>query len=182
VRLPSVRSCPSSSSSSSSRPRVLLLNGPNLNLLGTREPETYGAHTLADVEASARALGAELGCDVECFQSNHEGAILDRVHAFRPGGSDDGDDEDDKQRHRFIVVNPGALTHTSVALRDALTGIGGVPFYEVHISNVHAREEFRHTSRLSDKAAGVVVGLGVHGYEMCLRAGMARHAAAAGKC
>ncbi len=134
---------------------VLLINGPNLNLLGTRKPEFYGSTTLADVEASFRRQGAERGLQVDCFQSNHEGAIIDRIHQCRTDGT------------RFIVINPGAFTHTSVAIRDAFEG-AEVPFVEVHISNVHARDSFRHHSFLSPVAAGIVVGCGVYGYSMAL--------------
>jgi 3-dehydroquinate dehydratase-2 len=141
--------------------KILLLNGPNLNLLGTREPQVYGATTLAEVEADFRAQGAALGAEVDCFQSNHEGALIDRVHAARTDGTG------------FIVINPGALTHTSVALRDALAGVA-IPFIEIHISNVHKREAFRHHSYLSDIAAGVIVGLGVAGYRLALQAAVER--------
>ena len=136
---------------------VLLINGPNLNLLGTREPAIYGAATLADVEAMCRTEGERLGLSVACFQSNHEGALVDRVHAAR------------EEAVRFIVINPGAYTHTSVALRDALAGVA-IPFIELHISNVHRREAFRHHSYLSDLAEGVIVGLGVTGYRLALQA------------
>ncbi len=135
--------------------KILLLNGPNLNLLGTREPQTYGATTLAEVEAMAVAVGAAGGAHVACFQSNHEGALIDRIHDAR--GHVDA-----------IVINPGGLTHTSVALRDALAGVA-IPFVEVHISNVHKREEFRHHSYLSGIAVGVLAGFGVAGYAMALR-------------
>ena len=135
--------------------KILLLNGPNLNLLGTREPQTYGAATLAEVEAQAVAVGAAGGAEVACFQSNHEGALIDRIPAAR--GHVDA-----------IVINPGGLTHTSVALRDALAGVA-IPFVEVHISNVHRREEFRHHSYLSGIAVGVLAGFGVAGYAMALR-------------
>jgi 3-dehydroquinate dehydratase-2 len=141
--------------------KILLLNGPNLNLLGTREPQVYGATTLAEIEADFRAQGAALGAEVDCFQSNHEGALIDRVHAARTDGTG------------FIVINPGALTHTSVALRDALAGVA-IPFIEIHISNVHKREAFRHHSYLSDIAAGVIVGLGVAGYRLALQAAVER--------
>ena len=135
---------------------VLLVNGPNLNLLGTREPGVYGAATLADVQRDCAAEAAALGLSLQCFQSNHEGALLDRIHAARGEGVD------------FIVINPGAFTHTSVALRDALAGVA-IPFVEVHISNVHKREPFRHHSYLSDIADGVIVGLGVAGYRLALQ-------------
>jgi len=141
--------------------KILLLNGPNLNLLGTREPQVYGHDTLADVESRAVALGAARGVAVECFQSNHEGALIDRIHAARLDGTG------------FIVINPGGLTHTSVALRDALAGVA-IPFFEVHVSNVHKREAFRHHSFLSEIAAGVIVGLGVAGYTMALNAAIDR--------
>jgi len=129
---------------------ILLINGPNLNLLGTREPNIYGSTTLADVVKSAETQGSKLGIKVQDFQSNHEGAIIDRIHEARGVC-------------QYIIINPGGLTHTSVALRDALSGVA-IPFLEVHISNVHAREEFRHRSFLSDKAVAVICGLGVYGY------------------
>jgi len=137
--------------------KILVLNGPNLNLLGTREPQVYGSTTLADVEAMCTEHARSLGAEVACFQSNHEGALIDRVHAARGEGV------------KFIVINPGAFTHTSVALRDALAGVA-IPFIEVHISNVHKREAFRHHSYLSDIADGVIVGLGVAGYRLALTA------------
>lgn len=130
---------------------ILLLNGPNLNLLGTREPEVYGSATLADVENAAMAQAAQAGARLTAFQSNHEGALIDRIHAARAEGID------------AIIINPGGLTHTSVALRDALTGVA-IRFVEVHISNIHQREPFRHHSYLSAVAVGVICGLGVHGY------------------
>jgi 3-dehydroquinate dehydratase-2 len=130
---------------------ILLLNGPNLNLLGTREPEVYGSTSLSDVEQAARAQATAAGVRLEHFQSNHEGALIDRIHAARAEGVD------------AIVINPGGLTHTSVALRDALTGVA-IRFIEVHISNIHQREAFRHHSYLSDVAVGVICGLGVDGY------------------
>lgn len=129
---------------------ILLINGPNLNLLGTREPHLYGSTTLSDVEKQSVSQAAELSATLSSFQSNHEGAIVDRIHAAR--GVVDG-----------IVINPGALTHTSVAVRDALLGVE-IPFVEVHVTNVHAREGFRRHSYLSDKAQAVVCGLGVYGY------------------
>lgn len=134
---------------------VLVINGVNLNLLGTREPHIYGAETLSDVEAKLGALAADLGVRLSCFQSNHEGALVDKIQASR--GTVD-----------WMIINAGAYTHTSVAIRDALAGVG-IPFVEVHISNVYAREAFRHHSYLSDKAAGVVVGLGTFGYEAALQ-------------
>ena len=140
---------------------ILLLNGPNLNLLGTREPETYGRLTLADIEQHAATVAERLGCTLECFQSNAEHALIDRIHAARETGIG------------FIVINPGAYTHTSVALRDALLGVA-IPFIEVHLSNVHARENFRHHSYLSDIARGVITGLGAQGYEFAITAA-ARH-------
>lgn len=135
--------------------RLLLVNGPNLNLLGTREPEVYGSQTLADVVALVADAADALGYDVRAVQSNHEGVLIDAVH-------------DAREDCAGVVINPGGLTHTSVALRDALTGVG-LPFAEVHISDVHAREEFRRFSYLSDVAAVVVVGEGVPGYARAVR-------------
>ncbi|KAI6840846.1 hypothetical protein KC367_g5450 [Hortaea werneckii] len=129
---------------------ILLINGPNLNLLGTREPQIYGSTTLQDVENAAKQQGTDLGVTIHTFQSNHEGAIIDRIQEAR-GSS------------QYIIINPGAFTHTSVGIRDALSGVS-IPFVEVHISNVHAREAFRHHSYLSDKAVAVICGLGVYGY------------------
>ncbi|MFJ4658673.1 type II 3-dehydroquinate dehydratase [Nocardia sp. NPDC088792] len=129
---------------------ILVLNGPNLNMLGTRQPEVYGADTLADVVELCRKTAARFGREVEDFQSNHEGALIDRIHAAR--GFVSG-----------LVINPGGLTHTSVALRDALV-IPEVPIVEVHISNVHAREEFRHHSYVSPIATAVIAGMGIQGY------------------
>jgi 3-dehydroquinate dehydratase-2 len=134
---------------------ILLLNGPNLNLLGTREPEVYGRTTLEDVVTAAREQAQKAGARLSHLQSNHEGELIDRIHAAR------GEQVD------AIIINPGGLTHTSVALRDALAGVA-IPFIEVHISNVHAREEFRHHSYLSAIAKGVVCGLGVDGYRAAL--------------
>lgn len=139
--------------------QILLLNGPNLNLLGLREPGVYGHETLADVEASAQQAGARRGASVGCLQSNHEGVLIDRIHAARVDGTD------------FIVINPGGLTHTSVALRDALAAVA-IPFIEVHVSNIHRREAFRHRSFLSALAAGVIVGLGVAGYRIAVEAAL----------
>jgi len=134
--------------------RILLINGPNLNLLGTREPEVYGSTTLADIETEAQQQAAKLSVHLETYQSNWEGAIIDRIHEAR--GKVDA-----------IVINPGALTHTSVALRDALAGVA-IPFIELHITNVHKREPFRHHSYLSDKAEGVICGLGTFGYQVAI--------------
>ncbi|HEY8101548.1 MAG TPA: type II 3-dehydroquinate dehydratase [Burkholderiaceae bacterium] len=134
---------------------ILLLNGPNLNLLGTREPEVYGSSTLADVERAALAQAATAGAKLISFQSNHEGALIDRIQAAKSEGID------------AIVINPGGLTHTSVALRDALAGVA-IPFIEVHISNIHQRESFRHNSYLSSIAVGVICGLGISGYQSAI--------------
>ena len=135
--------------------KLLLLNGPNLNLLGTREPAVYGAATLADIESAATAQAAASGGSLSCFQSNHEGALIDRIHAAREEGIE------------AIVINPGGLTHTSVALRDALAGVA-IPFIEVHISNIYQREEFRHHSYLSALARGTICGLGIDGYRFAI--------------
>ncbi len=134
---------------------LLLLNGPDLNLLGSREPEVYGPTTLAEIERAAVAQAQGMGAQLAHYQSNHEGELIDRIHAARAEGVD------------AIVINPGGLTHTSVALRDALAGVA-IPFVEVHISNIHKRESFRHHSYLSDIAAGVVCGLGVNGYRYAI--------------
>jgi 3-dehydroquinate dehydratase-2 len=134
---------------------VLLINGPNLGALGTRKPEIYGNVTLADVEATLGDEARALGLTLECFQSNHEGAIVDRIHEAKREGC------------RYYIVNAGAYTHTSVAIRDAFESVE-IPFVEVHISNVHAREEFRHHSYLSPIAAAVLVGCGVKGYSLAL--------------
>ena len=135
--------------------KILILNGPNLNLLGSREPQVYGNTTLADVEAMLKTQTTERGVEAECFQSNHEGALIDRIHAARTQGV------------AYIIINPGGLTHTSVALRDALAGVA-IPFIEVHISNVHQREEFRHHSYLSGIAEAVLCGFGTSGYSMAM--------------
>ena len=135
---------------------ILLINGPNLNLLGTREPELYGATTLTDIETGLRQQASGLGHDFDCIQSNAEADLVDRVQAA--AGHVD-----------FILINPGAFTHTSVALRDALLGVA-IPFIEIHISNIHAREEFRRQSYFSDVAAGVIAGLGPQGYSLALQA------------
>ena len=135
--------------------RVLLLNGPNLNLLGLREPGLYGSQTLAAIEADLTRQAEALGVDLACFQSNHEGALVDRIHAAR--GEVDG-----------ILINAGAYTHTSIALRDALLGVA-IPYVELHLSNVHAREAFRHHSVLADKALGVICGFGPGSYGLALQ-------------
>lgn len=135
---------------------ILVLNGPNLNLLGTREPEHYGADTLADIEERLRSMATEAGHELDFFQSNAEHALVDKLHESR-------------QNTHFILINPAAFTHTSVALRDALAAVA-IPFIEVHISNVHARESFRQHSYLSDIARGVICGLGAQGYELALQA------------
>lgn len=136
-------------------PRLLLVNGPNLNLLGTREPDVYGTATLADVERLTAEVAGSLGYEVRAIQSNHEGVLIDAIHAARADCVG-------------IVINPGGLTHTSVALRDALTGVS-LPFAEVHISDVYAREEFRHHSYLHDVAAVRVIGRGIDGYADAVR-------------
>jgi 3-dehydroquinate dehydratase-2 len=135
---------------------IVVLNGPNLNLLGTREPELYGADTLADVHQRLDIIAKTASHQLDFFQSNAEHELVDKIHAIR-GEAD------------FIIINPAAFTHTSVALRDALSAVN-IPFIEVHISNIHARETFRHHSYLSDVAVGVICGLGTHGYELALAA------------
>ncbi|WP_067607886.1 type II 3-dehydroquinate dehydratase [Nocardiopsis listeri] len=140
---------------------VLLLNGPNLNLLGTRDPEQYGTTTLAQVEERVIFLGKELGVEVVCAQSNSEGGMVDHIHSAR--------------HYAGVVMNPGAYAHYSIALRDAIDAVEA-PVVEVHISNVYAREEFRHTSVTAPVAAGYVAGCGIVGYELGLRAVLARAA------
>ncbi|KAJ5915102.1 catabolic 3-dehydroquinase 1 [Penicillium verhagenii] len=134
---------------------VLVINGPNLNLLGTREPEIYGHETLEDVEAAGKKQGNELNAHVDFFQSNWEGAIVDRIQHARTDGTDG------------IVLNPGGFTHTSVAIRDALLGVS-IPFVELHVSNIHAREEWRHHSYFQDKAKAIIAGCGAQGYEYAI--------------
>ena len=143
------------------RPRLLVLHGPNLNLLGTREPKHYGLTTLADINLALAQRAASANVDLEAFQSNHEGALIERVHAAREQGV------------RFILINPAAYTHTSVALRDALAAVA-IPFVEVHLSNVHAREPFRQHSYFSDLAVGVIIGLGSEGYLLALEYALGR--------
>lgn len=145
--------------------KILVLNGPNLNLLGLREPSVYGHTTLAQIDARLQALATELGVSLSTYQSNHEGALVDCIQAARADGTD------------FIVINAGAYTHTSVAIRDALAGVK-ISFVEVHLSNVYKREDFRHHSYLSDLAVGVIAGLGPAGYEAALRFAVPYEAAA----
>lgn len=134
--------------------KILLLNGPNLNMLGKREPHIYGSQTLADIEQHLRGEAQQRGYELDCFQANGEEPLINRIHqAF--------------QNTDFIIINPGAFTHTSVALRDALLSVS-IPFVEIHLSNVHAREPFRHHSYLSDVAKGVICGLGAKGYDYAL--------------
>lgn len=140
---------------------VLVLNGPNLNLLGSREPEIYGRETLADIRTALVQMASFQGHELEFFQSNAEHELIDRIHRARDDGA------------AWILINPGALTHTSIALRDALLGVA-IPFIEVHLSNVHAREAFRNHSYLSDIAVGVITGLGSQGYALALEAAMKR--------
>lgn len=135
---------------------ILLLNGPNLNRLGTREPLVYGSRTLEDIEQELQAMARQQKVALACFQSNHEGALIDRIH----GAADEGVD--------FIIINAGALTHSSIALRDALTAVA-IPFVEVHISNIHRRESFRRVSLLAECAIGSIVGLGPTGYRLALQ-------------
>ena len=134
---------------------ILVIHGPNLNLLGMREPEVYGNLTLDNINQKLIAQAQNASLSLDTFQSNWEGAIVDRIHQAQ------------KEGVQFIIINPAALTHTSVAVRDALLGVA-IPFIEVHLSNVHAREAFRHHSYLSDKAVGVICGLGAKGYSAAL--------------
>ncbi len=141
--------------------RLLLLNGPNLNLLGSREPELYGAAKLPDIEARLNSQAQAAGHSLSCFQSNSEPELIARIHQAQTEGV------------AFILINPAAFTHTSVALRDALLATK-IPFIEIHLSNVHAREQFRHHSYFSDIAVGVITGLGAQGYELALSAALAQ--------
>jgi 3-dehydroquinate dehydratase-2 len=134
---------------------VLVIQGPNLNLLGMREPEVYGKATLDDIHQKLAKLAKQVDISLETYQSNHEGELIDRVQKAKKDGVS------------FIIINPGGFTHTSVALRDALAGVA-IPFIEVHLSNIHQREEFRKHSYFSDLAMGVICGLGAHGYELAL--------------
>jgi len=144
---------------------VLVLHGPNLNLLGTREPGVYGSTTLDQINAELTQIAQEAGKALQSFQSNHEGALIDRVQAARLDGTE------------AIIINPGGFTHTSVALRDALAAVA-LPFVEVHLSNIHRREPFRHHSYFSDLAEGVICGLGAAGYRLALQYLLARQARA----
>ena len=141
--------------------KLLVLHGPNLNLLGTREPEIYGRATLADIDAELGSIAQRAGHDLSSFQSNAEHALIERVHHARDDGT------------AFILINPGAFTHTSIALRDAFAAVR-VPFVELHLSNVHAREEFRHRSYLADLAVGVIAGFGAASYRLALQAAIKR--------
>lgn len=147
--------------------KILVMNGPNLNLLGTREPEKYGDKTLADVEVLCTAAAAKSNYTVEFFQSNHEGELIEKIHEagklFKAG------------QLKGVIFNPGAYTHTSIALHDAIAGVGGLPVIEVHISNVYAREAFRHQSYVSPVAVGVLAGFGISGYSMAIDALIARN-------
>ena len=142
-------------------PKILVLHGPNLNLLGTREPEHYGHDTLESINQRLQAMGKKAGIEVLAFQSNAEAPLIDRIHAAK------------SDETAVIVINPAAFTHTSVALRDALAAVG-IPFIEVHLSNPHRREPFRHTSYFSDLAVGVVCGFGADSYRYALDAALAR--------
>jgi 3-dehydroquinate dehydratase II len=145
----------------SKKASILVIQGPNLNLLGTREPNIYGKTTLEDIHKRLGELAKTHSVDLETYQSNHEGELIDRIQKAKQESID------------FIIINPGAFTHTSVALRDVLAGVA-IPFTEVHLSNIHQREEFRKHSYLSDIATGVICGLGAIGYELALQAAIAR--------
>lgn len=147
--------------SQSPKPRILVLHGPNLNLLGSREPAVYGRDTLESIHQAMEAQGRAAGVQVESYQSNSEGELVDRVQSAASEGV------------QFIIINPAAYTHTSIALRDALTAVA-IPFIEVHLSNIHARESFRRHSYFSDLAVGVICGLGSEGYELALAAALSR--------
>ncbi|MCE7528388.1 type II 3-dehydroquinate dehydratase [Polynucleobacter sp. IMCC 29146] len=140
----------------SKKPLILVIQGPNLNLLGTREPGIYGSKTLAEIHAELNLIAQKAGIELQTYQSNHEGELIDCIQKAKQDGVD------------FILINPGGFTHTSVALRDALAGVA-IPFIEVHLSNIHQREAFRKHSYLSDLAIGVICGLGPLGYELALK-------------
>jgi 3-dehydroquinate dehydratase-2 len=146
---------------SARRARILVLHGPNLNLLGRREPEIYGRATLADIHTTMEARARAGGVQIESFQSNSEGELIDRIQAAATEGIE------------FVIINPGAYSHTSIAIPDALRGVA-IPYIEVHISNIHAREAFRHHSHFSASATGVICGLGIQGYELALDAALTR--------
>ena len=145
----------------SKKASIIVIQGPNLNLLGTREPDVYGKTTLEDIHKRLGELAKAHSVDLDTYQSNHEGELIDRIQKAKLDGVD------------FIIINPGAFTHTSVALRDVLAGVA-IPFTEVHLSNIHQREEFRKHSYLSDIATGVICGLGAIGYELALQAAITR--------
>jgi 3-dehydroquinate dehydratase-2 len=145
----------------SKKASILVIQGPNLNLLGTREPEVYGKTTLEDIHKKLGEIAIANSVELDTYQSNHEGELIDRIQKAKQDGVD------------FIIINPGAFTHTSVALRDALAGVA-IPFTEIHLSNIHQREEFRKHSYLSDIATGVICGLGAIGYELALQAAITR--------
>jgi 3-dehydroquinate dehydratase-2 len=145
----------------SKKASILVIQGPNLNLLGTREPEVYGKTTLEDIHKKLGEIAKAHSVELDTYQSNHEGELIDRIQKAKQDGVD------------FIIINPGAFTHTSVALRDALAGVA-IPFTEIHLSNIHQREEFRKHSYLSDIATGVICGLGAIGYELALQAAITR--------
>jgi 3-dehydroquinate dehydratase-2 len=145
----------------SKKASILVIQGPNLNLLGTREPEVYGKTTLEDIHKKLGELAKAHSVELDTYQSNHEGELIDRIQKAKRDGVD------------FIIINPGAFTHTSVALRDVLAGVA-IPFTEIHLSNIHQREEFRKHSYLSDIATGVICGLGAIGYELALQAAITR--------
>ena len=147
---------PSSRSRRAKSHKILVLHGPNLNLLGAREPHIYGKETLAAIDSRLKALAKREGALLECFQSNHEGALIDRVHEAK------------SKQVAWIVINPGGLTHTSVALRDALAA-AAIPFIEVHLSNIHSREPFRRQSYFADLAIGTICGLGSRGYDLAVQ-------------
>ena len=134
--------------------KILLINGPNLNLLGTREPEKYGKTTLADIESELKTLSAELGCELDCFQSNFEGEIIEKIHSAM-------------DKYDGIIINAGGLTHTSVSIRDAIASVN-IPTVEVHMTNVHAREDFRHNSFISGVSVAQVIGFGKNSYKYAL--------------